>query len=355
MERRRILATVTEEQACPMYVRGDGITFGLPGVILHETSAVCALAMLNVVPVAQEVGEKSAAEAASGDPPIVKCPGCGTHCTATFKVESITQRLEADSTALYRKRVETIKEVLQRNPIFQVIPPTHYDSLLPLVKEREIPAGTAILSQGGPSQGLFLVVEGDCEVMQRDSTGQEQLLAERGPGECFGEMSLITGEPCMATVRTKTESKFLFVEPRDFRHLIARFPAVAHSLAKLLARRLTSTSQRVIRELESGILGKLDMIDPADLIQALSLSGRTGTLIARKEGEDVQLGLKGGQIVSAKHGQRSGAKAFFAFLKWRQGVFRFEPGEPKGEPNVTGDTMALLLEGMRQADEATKG
>ncbi len=355
MEQRRVLATVIEEQACPMYVRGDGITLSLPGVILTETSAVCALALVNLVPVAAELGAKSIGEAALVEPPIVKCPGCGTHCTATFKVESITQKLEAENTQVYLQRVETIKEVLQRNPIFGAISPMHYDSLLPLIKERTVPSGTVILSQGGVARGLFLLAVGEAEVLQKDATGQEQVIAERGSGECFGEMSLITGEPCTATVRTRTEVQYLFVEPQDFRHLIARFPAVAQALAKLLARRLASTSQRVVRELDTGIIGKLDMIEPADLVQALSLSGRTGTIVARKEGEDLQVGINAGQVVSARFGEKSGPKAFFAFLKWRRGVFRFEPGEPKGEANVTGDTMALLLEGMRQADEATKG
>ncbi|MEK7867398.1 MAG: cyclic nucleotide-binding domain-containing protein [Planctomycetota bacterium] len=354
MEQRRILATVTEEQTCPMYVRGDGITFSLPGVLLAETSAVCALAIVNLVPVAKELSEKSAGEADATEPPIVKCPGCGTRCSATFKVESITQRLEAGSTMVYHRRMETIREVLSKNPIFQAIPTSHYESLLPLFKERVIAAGTSILREGGPAEGLFIVVDGESEVVRKDATGQEQVIAERGSGECFGEMSLLSGEAATATVRTKSETTFLFVEPRDFRQLLVRFPAIAQALARLLARRVASTSQRVLRELETGIIGKLDMIDAADLVQALSLSGRTGTLVVRREGEDFRLAMKEGQLVSAKLGDRGGTKAFFAFLKWKYGVFRFEPGDPQGEANLSGDTMALLLEGMRQADEATK-
>ena len=354
MEQRRILATVMEEQSCPMYVRGDGITFSLPGVILPETSAVCALAIANLVPIAKELAEKSAGEAAAAEPPLVKCPGCGTRCTATFKVESITQRLEAGNTLVYHKRVQAIHDVLSRNPIFQSISPSHYESLVPLIRERVVPAGTSILVERGPAEGLFLVVEGEVEVVRKDATGQEQVIAERGQGECFGEMSLLSGEAATATVRTKAETTFLFVEPRDFRMLLARFPTIAQALAKLLAHRVASTSQRVVRELETGIMGKLDMIDPSDLIQALSLSSRTGALIVRREGEELRLEMKDGQVVHAKMGDRQGAKVFFVFLKWRYGVFRFEPGEPTGEANVKGDTMSLLMEGARQADEATK-
>lgn len=354
MEQRKVLATVTEEQSCPMYVRGDGVTFSLPGVVLAETSAVCALALANLVPAAQAVAARSAREAASEDPPVVRCPGCGTRCTATFKVESITQKIEAPDTVAYRRHIETIRAALLRNPIFQMIPESHYDSLIPLVKERLIPSGTEILVQGGPAQGLFLVLDGDVEVCQRDGSGGEQVIATRSQGECFGEMSLISGEPCTATVRTKADTRFLFVEPRDFRHLLARFPAVAQALARLLARRLASTSQRVLKEIDTGIMGKLDAIEPADLVQALSLSGRTGTLVARREGAEFRLAMRAGQLVSASLGDRTGTGAFYAFLKWRMGVFRFEFGEPKGEANLSGDTMALLLEGMRQADEASK-
>ncbi len=354
MEQRRILATVTEEQSCPMYVRGDGITLSLPGVIVAESSAVCALALVSLVPLAQALSAKSAGEAAATEPPVVKCPGCGTRCTASFKVESIVQRLEAGSTMVYHKRLQTIRDVLSINPIFKCIPPTHYESLVPLLRECIVPAGTAILTEGGTAKGLFLVVDGETEVIRKDATGQEQVIAERSQGECFGEMSLLSGEAATATVRTKTDTTFLFVEPRDFRHLLARFPAIAQALARLLARRVASTSQRILRELETGIFGKLDMIEAADLVQALSISGRTGTLVVRREGVEFRLDMESGQLLSAKLPDLAGPKAFFAFLKWRFGVFRFEPGETKVEANLTGDTMALLLEGMRQADEATK-
>ena len=217
--------------------------------------------------------------------------------------------------------------------------------------------GAVIIREGDELQDLFLILKGRVHVIKEGfklAEPSRKLIAVLGRGAFFGEMSLLSGEAATATVRTKPDTTFLFVEPRDFRYLLARFPAIAQALAKLLARRVASTSQRILRELETGIFGKLDMIEAADLVQALSISGRTGTLVVRREGVEFRLAMESGQLLSAKLPDLEGPKAFFAFLKWRFGVFRFEPGEPKVEANLKGDTMALLLEGMRQADEATK-
>ena len=51
-------------------------------------------------------------------------------------------------------------------------------------------------------------------------------------------------------------------------------------------------------------------------------------------------------------GETAGEEAFFEFLTWAKGSFRFEPIRKEGTlKQVAGDTVGLLLEGMRRVDE----
>ena len=102
------------------------------------------------------------------------------------------------------------------------------------------------------------------------------------------------------------------------------------------------------RELE----GNLAQIPLADLLQILAVNRKSGALSVEREGARGEIALAEGRVAEARVGAVSGEKAVYRLLGWREGQFAFVPGPPPADRRMDKKLDALLLEGLRQSDEA---
>ncbi len=102
------------------------------------------------------------------------------------------------------------------------------------------------------------------------------------------------------------------------------------------------------RELE----GNLAQIPLSDLLQILAVNRKSGTLSVEREGALGEIALADGRVAEARVGAASGEKAVYRLLGWREGQFAFVPGPPPAERRMDRKLDELLLEGLRQSDEA---
>jgi CRP-like cAMP-binding protein len=104
-----------------------------------------------------------------------------------------------------------------------------------------VPAGVELCRQGEPGHTMFAIAEGEVEIV-RDGV----LLETFGPGEFFGEMSLIDQSPRSATARTKTDCRIVTIDERRFGFMVQQTPffalEVMRSLTKRLRHRLEDTN-----------------------------------------------------------------------------------------------------------------
>ena len=98
--------------------------------------------------------------------------------------------------------------------------------------EREVPAGTLVIHEGGKTGHLFVLMQGKLEVIKGDSI--VAVLTE--PGAVLGEMSVLLDQPHTATVRAASDS--VVYEFDDAAAFLRDQPAVALLIARLLAQRL---------------------------------------------------------------------------------------------------------------------
>ncbi len=102
--------------------------------------------------------------------------------------------------------------------------------------------GEAIVRKGEQSNALFVIERGSVAVeLPRDGDGVIEL-ARLGPGECFGEMGLLTGAIRSATVRAKTRCDLLVIGHDAFHEVLAAHPEVVDGLGSLLATRQAEIS-----------------------------------------------------------------------------------------------------------------
>jgi CRP/FNR family transcriptional regulator, cyclic AMP receptor protein len=108
--------------------------------------------------------------------------------------------------------------------------------------ELRVDAGTVLVTQGEPGREAFIVVEGEATVSVDDTE-----VATLGPGACIGEIALLDRGLRSATVTAATPMTLLVLDPREFKGLMLKIPAIAVKVAAALAAR--------VRELDNKLYG----------------------------------------------------------------------------------------------------
>src|ERR1700759_4035635 len=130
-------------------------------------------------------------------------------------------------------------ESLKRLPIFAACSTRDLEAVARLSTTLDIPKGKTLATEGTPGHEFVVIRAGTVKVT-RD--GHE--LAELGPGDYFGEISLLDGGPRTATVTAVTPVTIEVVERREFDALLERVPGLAHRIMLGLAARLREKSDR---------------------------------------------------------------------------------------------------------------
>ena len=103
-------------------------------------------------------------------------------------------------------------------------------------------SGDVIFREGDPARDMFVVMSGEMEVLKRSHSGKDARVALLGPGDWFGEMSILDVQPRSATVRVLAPSRLLRISAADldalYRHDVRTYAIIALNVARELSRRL---------------------------------------------------------------------------------------------------------------------
>jgi hypothetical protein len=97
--------------------------------------------------------------------------------------------------------------------------------------------------------------------------------------------------------------------------------------------------------------GSLKELPLPDIIQLVSVSGKTGKFTLTRDADRGYIFLKNGQMVHATVGDLSGEEAIYSLAIWNQGDFQFNPGEEPDRQTITKSNTNLLMEAARRLDE----
>ncbi len=130
-------------------------------------------------------------------------------------------------------------ELLGACRLFAGVEPDDLKAVEERAIEVEFPADRVIARQGEIGTGFFLVVEGSVRVI-RD--GEE--VAILGPGEFFGELSVLDGLPRVAQVVAIERTRCLALATWDFEQALLDSPTLALAILRGLAARLRSVTEQ---------------------------------------------------------------------------------------------------------------
>ena len=98
-------------------------------------------------------------------------------------------------------------------------------------------AGDQLITMGNQADSMYFIVEGALEVSSPDERGGQVVVATVWPGDCVGEMSLLTGEPRSANVNAKIDSVLLEIKKMDMAPIFESNPRLIDHISELLERR----------------------------------------------------------------------------------------------------------------------
>ena len=131
--------------------------------------------------------------------------------------------------------------------------PDHWtEDLRPFLRHRHLAPGEAVIREGDPGNSLFAVHRGTLQVVRAEERLEPYTglfwkpQADLGPGQWFGEASLLTGAPRSATVVALTEAEILELPKDAFERSLKREPELLERLVDLMEQRDQDTIQAAI-------------------------------------------------------------------------------------------------------------
>jgi len=130
------------------------------------------------------------------------------------------------------------KDVLHSVPLFKSLPPELIAKISAGAEYRALPKGEIIIHQGDQGDSFYLIISGSARVFRISEDGVDVTLNTIGPGESFGEMALLTGEPRSASVETQESCGLLVISRLLFDQLSSEIPDFSLALSQILSSRL---------------------------------------------------------------------------------------------------------------------
>jgi CRP/FNR family cyclic AMP-dependent transcriptional regulator len=104
---------------------------------------------------------------------------------------------------------------------------------------------TIIINQNDETDSLYVILSGRVKVFVSGEDGREVVLNYQGPGEYFGEMSLIDHRPRAASVMTMEPSRLMIIARGDFMSCLASNPEIALNLIEPMTSRIRMLAENV--------------------------------------------------------------------------------------------------------------
>ena len=104
-----------------------------------------------------------------------------------------------------------------------------------------------VFRQGDKGDRLYIVVNGTVQIVNENAGPPTAIIAELGPGQCFGEMALISDQPRNATARTAGAVDVLTVDREAFHALFVHLPPLRDLFQQLIAQRMSPSSMEAKR------------------------------------------------------------------------------------------------------------
>ncbi|HEY3785808.1 MAG TPA: Crp/Fnr family transcriptional regulator [Steroidobacteraceae bacterium] len=137
----------------------------------------------------------------------------------------------------------TAKTIIERDSLFRGLARTTHERIASLAVRRTFEDGSVIFMHGDPGDSLCAVVTGRVRISASRPGGKQVFLNIMGPGDSFGEIALLDGQPRTATATAMARTELMVIGRADFQALLQTESQLATHLIQLLCKRVRWTAQ----------------------------------------------------------------------------------------------------------------
>jgi len=134
------------------------------------------------------------------------------------------------------------EQVLRQVKLFETVNPKFIKGIADISTERHFKAGEYLMKQGDSGIGLFIIISGKVSIEKTDQNGKNVELAENGPGDIMGEMSVLDGSPRTASVKATQETACLVLASWEFNAFMTTHPELAIEILPVVLKRFRETN-----------------------------------------------------------------------------------------------------------------
>lgn len=135
--------------------------------------------------------------------------------------------------------------ILRRVPLFGQLTLEQLEAINRILDESEYVVGEEVVREGRSGGRLYLLAEGQVDVIKNRGTEREIHLATLGPGDYFGEMAILDEQPRSATVVVSRDARLLALEGDRLKELILEMPELAFEMLRVLSARIRNVESRM--------------------------------------------------------------------------------------------------------------
>ena len=136
-------------------------------------------------------------------------------------------------------------DIVSASPFFKDISTDSIHQIVSLAAPKVLPEEAFIFREGDQPDFFFIVISGKVKVFVNPPGGGEKILAQLGPGDGSGEISLLTGAPHRNSTKTIIPTSLLVLSKKDFDQLCIQHPEVSMAFIKGFANRLAQKDAEI--------------------------------------------------------------------------------------------------------------
>jgi CRP/FNR family transcriptional regulator len=200
--------------------------------------------------------------------------------------------------------------LLRHVPLFSTLPDEDLAQVVELAVPRTFGAAEVVFREGDVSDTCYVIRAGHARAVREHPDGRSITLAQFGPGDVFGELAMLGGEPRSATVETIEEADTIAILGPDMRRLLREHPEISIKLIAALGRRLREANDRLSRQSFQTVQSRVAAV----LLQQVEAARGEGVV-----GGDVLITATQTDLAQLAGSSRESASRFLAVLE-RAGI-----------------------------------
>lgn len=136
-------------------------------------------------------------------------------------------------------------QALRKVPLFASLSDDKLEMIAALTAKKNYTKENVIFFEEDEGDSFFIINEGHVKVAKFSDEGKEFILSMLGPGDFFGDMSLLDSEPRSATVIALENTQVTIIRRSDFHAALREYPSIAIELLSEISKRLREANRKI--------------------------------------------------------------------------------------------------------------